>query len=521
MPEQERKRKTWISIWRAARGIGVGLLTILLVVAVILQAPWKFTTMLAVFLLACTVLPRRFRRWFWLGVGSVILLLAIWIILPENNEGWRPYTFDEELAALEAKYAMPDKGNAGPIYDEMLETLDTDANQPEFFLKSKPSSIHELWLSNDHTEMARWLIARQGAIAKLMEASRLEKCHFAIPAYSREIDKHMERLAPMRQYAFLLISAGNNDMAEGRKEAGFEKYLCTLRMAGHLYQQPVALDFLTGSGIERLALTQLNRFVIEGEPTAEQLHLIINALNLEDNCGAQFKGFLKSDKLLVKNDFCSMVYEVRSDGRVRFSRDPFGAFRLAQSSLLPTPAYWQRKYCKAKTVFAWLVMPSTPQKVGVIFDIGFDRYNAMTEPDFDWTNRPPADDLLSTFFTKSNLYRIRLNYQYLISFLADMLEKSYFGLHDAYSKILALRRGSRLLIALKQYKNEYGTWPPSLDAIKSSVPPETLIDPQNNGSYVYRLTENGFRLYSTGPNGKDENGDYAPNGPDDLSIWPL
>ncbi|MEJ2705590.1 MAG: hypothetical protein P8Z79_24385, partial [Sedimentisphaerales bacterium] len=487
MPEQERKKRTWAIVWRIGRWIGLSLLTLWLIAAVVLQAPWKSTVLLAVFLFACTVLPRRFRKWFRLGVGCVILAWMIGTVLPEDNEGWRSYTFDGELAALEAKYAVPDKDNAGPIYDEIFETLDTNSNQPEFFLKSKLSSIHEPWLSNDHPEMGQWLKTRQDTIAKLMEASHLEKCHFAIPDHSWEVDKHMERLAPMRQCAFLLVSAGNNDVGEGRKDAGLEKYLCVLRMAGHLYQQPVALDFLVGSGIERLASTHLNRFVIGGEPTAEQLHLIIDALgDLENNWGTEFKGFLESDKLLMKNDFCSMVYEVRSDGRVRFSRDPLSAFRLAQSSLLPTPTYWQRKYCKAKTIFAWLTMPSTPQEVGEIFDTGFDQYNAMTEPGFDWTNRPPTPE---SFLTKSILFRIRLNCQCLIRFITGFSEEAYFGLHDAYSKMLTLRRSSRLLVATKQYYDEHNVWPPNLDAIKSAVPAEALIDPQNNDSFVYKRTD--------------------------------
>jgi len=76
------------------------------------------------------------------------------------------------------------------------------------------------------------------------------------------------------------------------------------------------------------------------------------------------------------------------------------------------------------------------------------------------------------------------------------------------------------MVALRRYKNEHGHWPQTLDIIKPCVAEVVLTDPHSNGAYVYLITEDGFRLYSTGPNGKDENGRYKSNGPDDWAIWP-
>ena len=90
--------------------------------ALTFQAPWKIITLLAIILAACTVLPKQIRKWFWLSAGVVVLILIIWIFLPEDNEGWRPYTFDEELAAMEAKYAIPDEENAATIYNELMQS---------------------------------------------------------------------------------------------------------------------------------------------------------------------------------------------------------------------------------------------------------------------------------------------------------------------------------------------------------------------------------------------------------------
>ena len=166
--EKEEKRKPGI-VRRIIKWIGLGLLTVLIILGLIFQAPWKVTTLLAIILLACTILPKQLRKWFWAGVGAVVIALIVWVFLPEETEGWRPYTFDEELAALEAKRAIPDEENAEIIYNELLENqTDTDVNTPSKLPMREP------WSSQDHPEVAEWLEQQQSNIAKLMEASKIE-----------------------------------------------------------------------------------------------------------------------------------------------------------------------------------------------------------------------------------------------------------------------------------------------------------------------------------------------------------
>ena len=154
-----------------------------------------------------------------LSVGVVVIALIIWVFLPEDDKGWRPYTFDKELVALEAKYTIPDEENAALAYNEILETLDIDVNEPEFFIKSKPSSRNEPWLSKDHPEMTEWLKGHQKTIEALIETSKIEKCKFSIPVDPINLAQHMKRLPNMRRRTFLLVSAANNDMAHSRTPA--------------------------------------------------------------------------------------------------------------------------------------------------------------------------------------------------------------------------------------------------------------------------------------------------------------
>jgi len=256
----ERKKGRLSLIWRILKWIGLAILTILLLLAILFQAPWKVITLLFIVLAACTILPRQMRKWFWLSAAAIVVILIIWVFMPYDDEGWRPYTFDEELAAIEAKRAIPDSENAALIYDELFKTVTItyrDFNEPEFFFRSRPSSRNEPWLSKDHPETAEWLKGYQGTIEKLSQAAKKDKCGFPIGADPVTYGEHMKKFSKMRRCTFLLVSAANNDVAEGRIDAGLEKYLCIIQMAHHLYQQQAMMNYLVGFAIESLALIQL------------------------------------------------------------------------------------------------------------------------------------------------------------------------------------------------------------------------------------------------------------------------
>jgi hypothetical protein len=70
------------------------------------EAPWKVIALLAVVFLACIILPKPYRKYFWFSAVGVVITIVIWVFLPEKTEGWRPYTFDRELAELQAKYDL-------------------------------------------------------------------------------------------------------------------------------------------------------------------------------------------------------------------------------------------------------------------------------------------------------------------------------------------------------------------------------------------------------------------------------
>jgi len=98
-------------------------------------------------------------------------------------------------------------------------------------------------------------------------------------------------------------------------------------------------------------------------------------------------------------------------------------------------------------------------------------------------------------------YRVMKSVMSGVFHLASRTDEAYL-----YRRSAATARGTRILVALRQYQNLTGRWPESLNEIRSSLSREILTDPFNRGPFVYRRTPEAFKLYSRGQNNKDEDG---------------
>ena len=536
MAKESQEKKKPGRCKRIFKWIGLGLLVLLLLAAIIFQAPWKVITLLVIILAACTALPKPARKWFWLSAGVVVIALIIWIFLPNDNEGWQPYTFDEELATLEAKYAMSDSQNAAIIYNQLLEAY----NRDEFFSNLPDNErikipIREPWLSKDHPELAEWLRQHQTTITTLTKASKFEKCQFPISLDTKPNSKWMKRLSATRRLAFLLVTAANNDIAEQHVEKYVQKNIALLQMGNHLCQQPTTIDWLVGTAIRALALNQFNRFIITNDPEEGHLREIEEALgNVKYNWSSDLITILEYDKLSTKRSFAK-YYEINEKGKIKLSRDPWAQARVRWKQQLETNeiedqqtrqalesyvylSYWQKKLIKAKTILLWLYLPSSLEKSAQFIDTIYQNYYEMLEPDFDWANQGREIPTTSQFEFRINRYRA-------FELLAGLSRKSYYRIHEIHLRANTGTRASKLIIALRRYKNKNGNWPESLDEIKLFTLEEIFVDPISRSSFMYKFTDDNFKLYSKGKNNIDEDGKRdrrgdQKTGADDWLIWP-
>ena len=358
-----------------------------------------------------------------LGIAAlvIVLLFALLIIFTIFHSS----SIDKRIAKFEARRKIPDSENAAIIYDKIVE----DANKSAIFsdsnfLKLKDNlEFRKPWKSKDHPETAEWIKNQQKFINEVLKASRFEKCYFPIPTNTEEDSLNFIKFATLLKIAQLIDYAANNDIAEGEINDAIEKYQFVFKLAEHLYQQPLSVDYMIGRLVESITVDYLNELTLKTEISEEQLKAI--------------------EKIPLQTD----------DTWQEQSQQLFEGERL----------------------FA-------------------DKRN---------NKHAISVDYISAIFTGHKILR-------------DSLKERYY---KAFLPLLAKKRGNRILIGLRKYKNQNGQWPESLEQIKSFVEPIVLIDPQNNSSFVYKRTENGFTLYSRGPNNIDEDGKSAKPA-DDYIIWP-
>jgi len=555
---EKQNGKKWRLVKSIFKWLFIITLALLLLVGLIFRAPLKVLTLLAIFLLACTVLPRPARKWFWLSIGVLVIVLVVWIFLPDDNEGWRPYTFDEERARLQAKYAIPDEDNAALLYAQLLSyeqkyerqdqerQLEKKENQlmkeafegipiadiNEWFARFPHSSFYpsfwnrelddltryKAWSSKDYPHIAQWLQTHKSAITNLIKASQKNECRFLIPCDSFSISKLMKRTGTMSRWALLLIRSANNDLGDERIDRAIEKCIAVLQMAKHQYQHPLLVQLLVGFSIEERANQQLTRFIIEEKIRNEHLNIIEEALaNVIHDWRADWLRILEYEKLIYKNTVCGLFFQINSKGKVRSSRDPTALIRAEFTKEMVPTTFCQQKLNRLFVIFRWFYMPSTPQKVVSIIDKAYEKYYVMADPEYDWQQEPKETSIFST--------STRLNYSYMVKLFADMLTETIYKIHDMYMWTSAEHRVCRIIVLLRKYKNKQGYWPESLEGIKSPASSEVFVDPINDGDFVYKLTEENFTLYSRGKNNIDEKGERGIKEQggtrlDDTLFWP-
>ncbi len=370
---------------------------------------------------------RMAKRIWYVAIAILALAIGCYFLLKTGLLDFR--TIDEQLAAIEAARAIPDEENAAIIYYQLLE----DYGGSEFstnFLSNEVYSltIRQPWLSKDYPELAQWLKDQQDIISTLLLASKMEKCRFPIITDAQRMHVGME---PMREWARLLVRAANNDIAEGRIDAGIQKCNCCIQMGKHLCQQPSMINYLVGFAVEDLAMERMKTFILKGDVSEKNLKTIESAIpQSKDNWAGVSPKIMEFETLYERKNI----------------------------SLFDRVRYWRL-----------------------------------------WRQYGSTEDIFDRF-------------------------------HEIYLGQLADRRGSRILIALRRYRNKNGQWPEKLDDVKSLAPDEIFIDPVNGGSFIYKLTEEDFTLYSKGENNIDEGGIHKitvdPNGlewlkteKDDWPIW--
>ena len=306
--------------------------------------------------------------------------------------------------------------------------------------------------------------------------------------------------------------------AKGDLISALEKYNGLLHLGRQLEHQTTLIQLLVGEAIETLAYRQLSSAIIDSNLNGAQLDYIQKIhQTTADDWPQLYPAISSNEKLLGKNLFGMMLYEINDDGTVRFRRSmpPIPSLK-SHSAALP------QKPIKLTAIASWFICPHDPQTLSKIYDEEFDRSRKL----FD-ANKLETEQMGFGFYLKW----MTDPYRYIFRMMTQMPLSAQAKIHETHLRTIAYRRTMHILLALRVYKDTNGRWPENIDQIKDNVPAEAMIDPFDGGSFIYKVKGDNFLLYSIGPNKIDEKCVPKPKAAsfdagtigkvfDDILIWP-
>ncbi|MHC5076033.1 MAG: hypothetical protein ACYTFM_06360 [Planctomycetota bacterium] len=487
-----------------------------IICALVFECPWKVNLVMIVVLLCATMLPAKYRKCFWIGVGFVFSCLIIWILLPEGH-GWEPYQYnlDKEIKLINAKYAVLEKDNAAEIYisilnDYKLKELIPKSVKPDDYIMTQIRP----WSSKEYPEIVHWLNTNEDIISQCIKGAFKDNCYFPIrkeDVYFSLLKSKRRHLQGLHILSSMILSSAGNDLGEGWIEDGLLKQGAVLRVSEQLCHQFVIHDMMAGIEMQGSFLNQIQFYAVTQEASNEYLESIEYVLSkIEHNWKEDWDRIAEYEQLDKMNFFCGNLYDQNPKGRIRIK---------IQNYIIPATVihmeelpYWPKRAAKAQNILFWFFLPSRPEGLYDTVNSSVAEYALMEE----YYTSPGGPRKVPPF------EQFKMNFSCYVQW---HMNNTVFRMFEKYMRHKVEVQSSRIIVALRRYRNEHGYWPSSLEEIKSLTDEEVFVDAVNGDEFIYKRIGDNFTLYSKGFNGIDDKGrhrryNFNSGGSDDWQIWP-
>jgi hypothetical protein len=294
------------------------------------------------------------------------------------------------------------------------------------------------------------------------------------------IDTRLAQTQATRRVARLLSAEAALRAEDGDPDAALASCRAILGTARSIGDEPMLVSSLVRIWIDGVALNSTRRLLAQGEPSDPALAQL-QALILDE----------KAQPLLVTavNGERALTFEL-------IRRVEAGEVRLST-----------------------LIGGGIPNKLIAAVPAGLVGQRALA---LEWMNAAVAISRRSTYEQRALWMEWDTNIaafhqgglKQLSALLPLQLVPAMLSANMTFLRSQAELGAMAILIAAERQRRRTGKWPASLKEIHPSVLPEAPMDPFTGKPFHIEHRDGQFFIYSIGPNGKDEHGDY------DLKQWP-
>ena len=432
------------------------------------------------------------KKWILAAIGLLLALLILKIVLflaakpkitvdyvAEYNRTTRPRDYD------------PNE-NAAPYYQKAFDAF---VNMPDELRKpyiNWPTDFNE----SDQNTLSQWLASNEQAFEHFRDASR--KPYYWLERES-ERDKTvagimLPELNPFRQLTKALLWDAKIKAVQGQFQSAFENILNCCNASRHKCCPSLLLvDQHNGLGIKKD--TVHSAFIILDNSKVENkaLGFLQNALQSE----------LNNDDYIP--DIRAEKYFLYDALQRTFIDNGKGTGRLAWRAGWYYDMLCGKSYNFKQRLYACFLGPTRNEIVKQIEEVLTISKQGMAKT--PWQIKNEDSDYFGEIENINNS-----------NWFLEVFGISPQNTFELYHKTRAQKEALVATLATLRYKIYAGQLPKTLDKLVSSDYLQAVPnDPYSNSSLVYKLTEDGFKLYSVGADFKDDDGAVKL----DIVYWPV
>jgi hypothetical protein len=362
---------------------------------------------------------------------------------------------------------VPDAANAAPLYQRAFALRVAEPDDADGFWKA----VDELDAKGtlDRSLLEPYLLRNAECAARAAEAVRLPRCQFPVD-YSQGYTTEMPHLLPIKEITRILSLRAKADAAAGRADEAVANLDVAFRWSRGLDGDAYIIVGLVRIACDGISETEVSSVLSKCEPSEPACRSLLATI---EATAPPSDAFLKS--LIVE----------RAIGIEGFQRIRSGELKLEQ--ILGNIELSRARFY---TLSSWLVDRDECEYLrGMGRLIEAARKTDPREFRAAVSTAPgevPATCVLA----------------------ADLLP-SFARCATKTVAALAARDLARLVLALRIHRLEKGSYPETLDALAPAILPSVPQDPFAGKAFRYEREGAGFKVWSVGPNGKDEHGSNA------------
>lgn len=353
------------------------------------------------------------------------------------------------------------------------------------------------WTRSEFPPLADWVDRNQRPLDLLVEASRRPRFYSPSPTLlDKKHDLLISMLLPgaqnMRYAVCALGVRAMRHVGEHRLDNAWSDLLAVHRLSRLMAQEPTVIEQLVAMACDGIACNGTLMLLSDEHLTAKQSREIQRDLVAMPYVADVRRALNDSERLMVLD---GMVYTKLYGPESLGNHDTFLAF--AGRAM---PVDWN---VALRHVNKWFDRLDAISRM----DSREKRKLAVAEFDRDLDDEAKrADDLHQRL---QAIFSTRRRSEWIGAVFACLMMPALDSALDAEDRTNTMLELTRVAAALAIYHAERGKYPASLDELIPSLLKKWPVDQFDSRQLIYKRTDAGYLLYSTGSNGIDDGGSNA------------